>query len=113
LNALADVMVATYSPAIPNHRFSSPNKLFEAMLLAKPIIVARDTNIDRIVQAEGCGLVVNYGDLPALEEVLVQLQHDPTLRQRLGEQGRKAYENSYAWSHMKIRLLKLYQDLAL
>lgn len=111
LNALADVMVATYSPAIPNHRYSSPNKLFEAMLLAKPIIVAQDSNIDRIVLAEGCGLVVNYGDIPALEGAFRQLQLDPALRQRLGRQGRQAYEKTYAWSHMASRLLILYQDL--
>ena len=113
LNALADVIIATYSPQIPNHRFSSPNKLFEAMLLGKPVIVARHTNVDRIVEEEGCGIVVDYGDPAALEAALSQLQHAPALRQRLGEHGRSAYEKTYAWKNMKSRLLNLYQDLAL
>jgi glycosyltransferase involved in cell wall biosynthesis len=113
LNALADVIIATYSPQIPNHRFSSPNKLFEAMLLGKPVIVARNTNVDRIVEEAGCGVVVDYGDLAGLEAALSQLQQSPALCQKLGERGRIAYEKTYAWKNMKTRLLQLYQDLAL
>ena len=52
LNAAADALFATYDPEVPNHRYSSPNKIFEAMMLGKPVIVARDTNADRLVEKE-------------------------------------------------------------
>jgi len=111
LSAAADVLFATYDPAIPNHRYSSPNKLFEAMMLSKPILVASDTNMDRIVQEENCGLVIPYGDEDALETALQRLADDPALRQELGANARRAYENSYGWPQMSQRLQHLYAEL--
>ena len=111
LISMADVIVATYSPQIPNHRFSSPNKLFEAMMLGKPVIAARGSNIDRIVVKENCGMVIDYGDVEALESSLAFLQHHPTSRQEYGHRARKAYENTYNWSIMQNRLMALYQGL--
>lgn len=111
LSAAADVLIATYDPAIPNHRYSSPNKVFEAMLLGKPIIVAQDTNMDRIIRQSDCGLVVPYGDITALESALLCLQSDPELRQRLGQNARKAYDSTYSWKIMQDRLLSLYEQV--
>ncbi len=108
LSYAADALIATYDPAIPNHRYSSPNKVFEAMMLGKPIIVATQTNMDSIITTAGCGLVVPYGDVPALEAALASLAGDPALRRRLGEDARCAYEASYSWPIMQSRLLALY-----
>ncbi len=111
LSAAADLLFATYDPAIPNHRYSSPNKLFEAMMLGKPILVAAGTNMDRIVQAENCGVVVPYGDESALEAALQHLAENPQLRRELGENARRAYETRYGWPQMRRRLQQLYADL--
>ncbi len=111
LSAAADILFATYDPAIPNHRYSSPNKLFEAMMLGKPIIVADGTNIDRIVRQENCGLVVPYGDETALETALQELAANPALRRELGTNARRAYEERYGWPQMKRRLWELYAAL--
>jgi glycosyltransferase involved in cell wall biosynthesis len=112
LSAQADALIATYDPSIPNHRYSSPNKLFEAMLLARPIVVAQGTNMDNIVIEQGCGLVVPYADIDALEKAFLRLAKDPELCQKLGENGRKAYETRYGWPIMKIRLQQLYQTIS-
>jgi glycosyltransferase involved in cell wall biosynthesis len=111
LSASADVLFATYDPAIPNHRYSSPNKIFEAMMLGKPTVVARGMTIDHIIRQADCGLVVRYGDVEKLEAVLSRLAKEPALRQRLGENGRRAYEATYDWHLMRQRLLALYADL--
>jgi glycosyltransferase involved in cell wall biosynthesis len=111
ISAQADVLFATYDPAIPNHRLSSPNKLFEALMLGKPIIVARDTNMERLVEAEKCGIVVEYGDSVALEEVLCKLHQEPEIRYQMGANARRAYEKTYSWSRMQNRLLILYHDV--
>ncbi|MGB9781557.1 MAG: glycosyltransferase family 4 protein [Moorellaceae bacterium] len=112
LSYAADVLFATYDPAIPNHRYSSPNKVFEAMMLAKPVVVSRGTGIERLVEEVNCGLVVPYGDVAALEAALARLAKDPALRQRLGENGRRAYEEKYSWDIMRNQLLELYSKLA-
>ncbi|GAF26380.1 glycosyltransferase [Moorella thermoacetica Y72] len=112
LSYAADVLIATYDPTIPNHRYSSPNKVFEAMMLAKPVVVARSTGIDSLVEEINCGLVVPYGDVAALEAALIRLARDPAIRQRLGENGRRAYEEKYSWNLMRERLLALYRELS-
>lgn len=111
LSYAADVLFATYDPAIPNHRYSSPNKVFEAMMLGKPVIVARNTGIDRLVEEINCGLVISYGDVAELEKALTRLARYPALRQQLGENGRRAYEEKYSWDLMRKRLLALYSTL--
>ncbi len=109
LSAQADVLFALYDPQIPNHRYASPNKLFEAMMLGKPIVVARGTNMDRIVKTEQSGLVVEYGDVLALEAALARLAQDRSLRRQLGERARQSYERSYGWHVMEQRLIELYR----
>jgi glycosyltransferase involved in cell wall biosynthesis len=111
LSQTSDVIFATYDPAIPNHRYSSPNKVFEAMMLAKPVIVAQDTNVDHIIKQYSCGLVVKYGVESELEAALTTLAESPDLRTRLGINGRKAYDQVYGWPRMRERLILLYQRL--
>lgn len=111
LTAQCDVVIALYDPQIPNHRFASPNKLFEAMMLRKPIIVAEDTYIDTIVKNLHCGIVISYGDLNQLEDALIMLANNKTLREQMGINGRRAYETQYSWSEMSKRLLHLYSSI--
>jgi glycosyltransferase involved in cell wall biosynthesis len=111
LSASADVLLATYDPSIPNHRFSSPNKIFEAMMLGIPVVVARGTNMDEIISKAHCGLIVEYGNVADLENTLSRLCHEPYLRRTLGNNGRTAYENTYSWIRMQDRLLKLYEGV--
>ncbi len=111
LSSHANVLVALYDPRIENHRYASPNKIFEAMMLGKPVIVARDTHMDRIIEQAGCGLVVDYGDVAGLEGALVRLDKDPRLRLRLGQSGRQAYEQKFSWTLMERRLLDLYHEI--
>jgi len=111
LNAAADVMFATYDPAIPNHKYASPNKIFEAMMLGKPIIVAAGTNMDRIIAETDCGCIVQYGDIPSLEKALQTLASDPELVHKLGTNARHAYETRFDWAVMSRRLIQLYEKV--
>ncbi|MCC7129263.1 MAG: glycosyltransferase WbuB [Anaerolineae bacterium UTCFX2] len=111
LSRQANVLVALYDPVIPNHRYASPNKIFEAMMLGKPVIVARGTNMDRIVEDAQCGLVVNYGAADELDDALARLERDAELREKLGRAARQAYEQHYSWAVMEARLTALYQQV--
>lgn len=55
-----DLSYIVYDPKFEHNKLASPNKMFEAFLLSKPIIVARGTSIDKIVENEKCGFVVDY-----------------------------------------------------
>ena len=111
MTARADVSFATYDPEITNHRYASPNKIFEAMMLGKPIIVAEGTNMDHIAGLNQCGLVVEYGNPQELEKALLQLEKNPELRCTLGTNGREAYLREYSWEIMTNRLMDLYRQV--
>lgn len=107
----ADIIFALYDPKIPNNKHASPNKLFEAMMCAKPIIVSDDTSMSNIIREESCGIVVPYGDVDAIREAILKLKNNVMLRQELGDNGRKAYEERYAWEIMKGRLINAYDKM--
>lgn len=107
----ADLLFCLYDPKNPNNRYSSPNKLFEAMMCEKPIIVSHGTSVDDIVKRENCGLIVPYGDVNAIKEAIITLRDAPQLRKLLGENGRKAYKEKYSWNIMESRLISLYHNI--
>jgi glycosyltransferase involved in cell wall biosynthesis len=104
--------LATYDPQVKNHRFSSPNKVFEAMALGKPIIVAKDTGVDKLVEQMNLGAVVKYGDLQSLETTLHDLSMwSSSMRQDFSLHARMVYETHFSWSSMQARLKSIYDDL--
>jgi glycosyltransferase involved in cell wall biosynthesis len=110
--AKSDVIVATYDPKIKNHQFSSPNKVFEAMALGKPIIVAKDTGVDKMVSQMGIGAAVQYGDILSLEGALLNFSaRSPSARLDFSYHSRWVYETYFSWSTMQIRLKSIYNDL--
>lgn len=107
----ADILFALYDPKIPNHKYSSPNKLFEAMMCAKPIIVNEGTSMAKIVKEENCGLIVPYDNVNEIKNAILKLHKNPKLCKELGENGRRAYKLKYNWNIMGERLLKIYKKL--
>jgi glycosyltransferase involved in cell wall biosynthesis len=107
----ADLLFRFEDPRVPKTKYASPSKLFEAMMCGKPIIVSDESAMANIVRKERCGVVVPYGDVPALTEVLKTCREDPRLRTELGNNGRKAYEERYSWAIMEERVLSGYRSL--
>ena len=107
----ADVLFRFSDPKYPSTKYASPVKLFEAMMLGKPIIVSDDSSMANIVRENNCGLVVSFGDIKAIRESVVRMMNDPISREELGKNGRKAYEEKYNWMIMEDRLVKAYENL--
>ena len=109
--ANADAIPLLYDPAVQINRLASPNKLFEAMMYAKPVVVSEGISVAEFVQREGMGRVVPYGDIERLRQALAELQGSLAERARLGSRGRAAYESRYRWDVMRDRLLAAYASL--
>ena len=107
----ADLLFRFEDPDAPKTKYASPSKLFEAMMCGKPIIVTDESEMAKIVRKEQCGLVVPYGDVPALTDVLKTCRDAPQFRAELGNNGRKAYEERYSWTIMEERVLSGYRSL--
>jgi len=108
----ADILFAFYDPSIPNNKYASPNKLFEAMMAGKPIIMNYNIAASRIVEEEKCGLLVEYGNIDEIKKAILKLRKDSILYKKLGKNGRKAYEEKYSWEIMEKRLLDTYKDVS-
>jgi glycosyltransferase involved in cell wall biosynthesis len=108
----ADILFVFYDYKWARFKHSTPNKIFEAMMCGKPILISDGIAGSKIVAQEDCGIVVHYGDVDAIKESLLRLKNDPELRQRLGQNGRKAYENRYSWTIMESSIIDAYNDLA-
>jgi len=104
-----DVIFATYDPSVPNNRYSSANKLFEAMMFGLPIIVAANTGMDKLVQQHKIGFVVEYGNVEDLEKALMEIANwDPGKRSAFAEMSKGIFKAYYAWEIMEQRLIDLY-----
>jgi glycosyltransferase involved in cell wall biosynthesis len=103
VEAEADLIPILYDPILPINRLANPNKLFEAMMLGVPVI----TNVCKeIVNESGCGLVVEY-NLKSVKEALQYFISHPEVRKKMGENGRRAFEEKYNWNLMEKKILKL------
>lgn len=110
ISANSDAMFAIYDPSLPNHRYSSANKLFEAMALGKPIIVARNTSMDLTVERHNLGFVIDYGDEKALFNCLVAISgwtHEKVLEFK--QSANEVFVNEFSWGVMERRLVDLYR----
>ena len=81
------------------------------MMLGKPIIVAKNTNMDLIIEKEKCGLIIEYGSKEQLENALSILDQEIPLRCTNGDNGSGAHDDIYSWGNMENRLIKFYQQV--
>lgn len=108
LESKCDVLFATYDPSIPNHRYSAPNKFYEAGALSKPIIVCKNTGVDRLVEENNCGLIIEYSS-KYFYEAVNKLSKDKILAEEIGKNGNKAYNEKFSWKIMQERIKELYE----
>ena len=102
-------MFAMYDPKHPNHTYSAANKVYEAMLLGKPIIVANNTGMDKIVRSENMGYTIDFTQ-EAFVELLDYLSEN---KEELFEKSKNAYDAHarYSWEEMEQRIIVLYEHL--
>lgn len=105
-----DIMVHSDVGLIPHYATDAwnttiPNKLFDYMSSALPVVVSDAKPAARIVHQEGCGEVFRDCDSHDLARCIKDLR-DPSLRQRLGQCGQAAIRRRYNWDYDSEVLLK-------
>lgn len=102
-----DIMTAIYNPEIPNHRYAAPNKFYEALMLGKPIIMAKNTGMDEVVIKNNIGVVVDY-DIESIKKGLLSLISQKYEWADMSCRMRFLYSNKYSWDEMERRLVSIY-----
>jgi glycosyltransferase involved in cell wall biosynthesis len=80
---------------LPSQEESAPFAVQQAMAAATPVVATRVGGVPHIVGHEETGLLVTYGDVPALAAALKRLLTDERLRRQLGDAGRVAARKRY------------------
>ena len=86
-----------------------PNKLFEYMLLGKPVLATDMAPVRRLLEEASCGMV--YRTREEGVEALVRLR-DETIRRQIGENGRRAVLGRYRWDNDGATLVSALERLA-
>lgn len=109
--SLVSYFDCTYLAALssPLYRFGiCPNKLFDSMMAAKPIICAIDTP-DPIITDHDCGVMAKSGDAQAVCEAIGALAKAPAERlEEMGQNGRNAAMEKYNYTALAKQFAELF-----
>lgn len=99
--SMADMVV------LPQHSTSSavgqvPAKVFDAMAMAKPIIATDVSDLSKILN--GCGLIVEPGNIRALSDGIRWILDNENEAQMLGNKAREKCIKEYSWNAMEKTL---------
>ena len=110
LLSAASIGLVLYQP-LPNHYEAGPHKLFEYMAAGLPMIASDFPLWRRIIEEAECGIVVDPTQPAAIAEAIEFLLAHPDKAARMGECGRKAFQERYNWEGEEKKLLKLYESI--
>jgi glycosyltransferase involved in cell wall biosynthesis len=84
----------------------------QALLAAKPVVAYDCDGASEVCLESRTGYLVRPGDLPTLQDRVLRLARDASLRERLGRTGRELVRGQFSAESMVDRLQALYLELA-
>jgi len=93
-----------------NDQVTTPIKMFDAMVVGRPIIVTINMYYSSIIIDDKCGLATNHNDTGIKQAIL--LLKNESIQEELGKNGLKAASEKYNWKQQEKELLKSYEFIA-
>lgn len=84
--AVSDIGVIPYSRT-PATELTLPNKLFNYMVLGKPVVISKLKELSRYFEDGTCGLKVEPDNPQDLAEAILTIANDSDLRRRMGKKA--------------------------
>ncbi|MBA2444720.1 MAG: glycosyltransferase family 4 protein [Nocardioidaceae bacterium] len=103
-------------PIIPNdlsYEWALPNKLFQSMAAALPVIASDLPEMGAVVRETGAGLTVNARNPDEIVGAVRNLLASPALREQMGARGRAAVLERYNWGVAAATLVEAYRRIPL
>jgi colanic acid biosynthesis glycosyl transferase WcaI len=88
-----------------------PTKMLEFMSCARPVILGVDGHARKVLERASAGVFVTPEDPAALADAVMQLAHDPALRESLGRNGRQHVLQYFSRQQTARVYLDVLQDL--
>lgn len=101
--------IAAFDVALVPHsnEYRSPIKLFEYMASGRAVLAPATEPIEMVVTSGANGLLFKPLDSADLKSKMLQLAHDPRLREQLARQGKSDAFEKYTWRHNAERIVSL------
>lgn len=96
----------------PHTDTTIPHKIFQYMMVKKPVIVSDCPPLKRVIEDSGGGLVFRHDSPEELAGCIARFYDDEGLRRDAGEKGRTAFHDRYNWDSTSEELKALYRGLA-
>lgn len=108
--AAANACLAILKP-IALYRTTYPNKVFDYMAAAKPVVLVIDGVIRQVIEEAGAGVFVQPGDAQMLAQTVQYLAEHPHEAQQMGICGRKYVQTHFNRVDISDRFVKLIERI--
>jgi glycosyltransferase involved in cell wall biosynthesis len=110
--ASADLMLMAIQPTTLNHRYTTPQKLWEAIATGVPVVASDLPGMAEVVREVGCGLLCDPTDPKSIAAAIRDLLgRPPEVRAAARERALAAARQTYNWAAQAGVLLALYARL--
>jgi glycosyltransferase involved in cell wall biosynthesis len=111
-SASADVLVMAIQPTSLNHRYTTPQKLFEAIAAEVPVVASDLPGMAEIVEEAGIGVLCDPTSPPAIAAgIRSLLDMDPAEQRAIRGRARTAADERYNWESQLATLFDVYARL--
>ena len=110
--ASADVLVMAIQPTSLNHRYTTPQKLFEAIAAEVPVVAADLPGMAEVVRSTETGVLCDPTSHAAIAAgIRTVLEASPAERAAFRERARRAADRTYNWESQVATLFGVYTGL--
>jgi glycosyltransferase involved in cell wall biosynthesis len=109
--AAADACLAILKP-IKLYATVYPNKVFDYMAAGRPVLLAIDGVIRKVVEDAGAGIFVAPGDAEALAQAITKMGANPGKARAMGLAGRAYLETHFERSQLSELMLSVIKETA-
>lgn len=107
----ADACIAILKP-LELYKTTYPNKVFDYMAAAKPVILVIDGVIRQVVEAAGAGIFVQPGDARSLANAIKTLHSDPSRAASMGKAGYRYVRKHFNREDVAKQLMVLLEQIS-
>lgn len=108
--AAADACIAILKP-IEMYKTTYPNKVFDYMAAAKPVLLLIDGVIRQVVEEAQCGKFVEPGDPQALADQIKIMHNNGVNTKQMGKNGREYVEQNFYRKVLAAKMEKVLYSL--
>jgi glycosyltransferase involved in cell wall biosynthesis len=110
--ASADALVMAIQPTTLNHRYTTPQKLWEAMAAGVPVVASDLPGMAPIVNTTGCGVVCDPTEPASIAAAIRKILEAPAdARAAMRQRALDAARTTYNWESQVVVLHGLYDRL--